>query len=152
MTSRRLALVSAAGAVLGGTACAPLARPPTPSELLAQVRASEEGFAATMARRDQAAFASFLSEDAVFINGGSPLRGRTAITEFWQKFFVSPEAPFSWRPEIVEIASSGTLGYTEGPVLSPSGAVFAKFFTTWQRFPGGRWLVAFDNGYSVCKA
>ena len=152
MTSRRIALLGATGAALAGSACAPLAPAASLSDLLAQVRASEEGFAATMARRDQTAFASFLSEDAVFINGGKPLRGRVAITEFWQKFFVPPEAPFSWRPELVEVASSGTLGYTEGPVLSPAGAVFAKFFTTWQRTPGGRWFVVFDNGYSVCKA
>jgi ketosteroid isomerase-like protein len=152
MTSRRLALFSATGAVLGGAACAQLTVVTARSELLAQVRAAEEDFAATMARRDQAAFTSFLAEDAVFINGGNPLRGRTAITEFWKKFFVLPDAPFSWRPELVEVASSGTLGYTEGPVLSPTGVVFAKFFTTWQRSSGGRWLVVFDNGYSVCKA
>jgi ketosteroid isomerase-like protein len=152
MTSRRLALFGATGAVLGGAACAQLTAAASRSELLAQVRAAEEGFAATMARRDQAAFARFLSEDAVFINGGDPLRGRAAITDFWKKFFVPTDAPFSWRPELVEVASSGTLGYTEGPVLSPTGAVFAKFFTTWQRSSGGQWLVVFDNGYSVCKA
>ena len=153
MTSRRVALLAgAAGAVLGGAGCT--AQPPARSraDLLSQIRASEEGFAATMARRDSAAFGEFLAEDAVFINGGNPLRGRAAIAEHWRKFFVPPEAPFSWRPELVEVAASGTLGYTEGPVLTPTGTVFAKFYTTWQLASNGKWLVVFDNGYTVCKA
>lgn len=155
MTSRRLALfagVGAAGAAVGTAGCTALRPTASRSELLSQVRQSEENFAATMARRDVAAFAEFIAEDAVFINGGNPLRGKAAIVEYWTQYFAPHEVPFSWRPELVEIASSGTLGYTEGPVLSPSGAVFAKFFTTWQLSPSGRWQVVFDNGYSVCKA
>ena len=105
-----------------------------------------------MARRDAAAFSEFLSEDAVFINGGKPLRGKAAIVEHWKRFFVPVAAPFSWRPELAEVSSQGILGYTEGPVLSEAGCVFAKFYTTWQLSPNGRWLVVFDNGYNVCKA
>jgi len=155
VTSRRVALFAGAGAVgvaLGAAGCASKGPSASRSDLLAQVRSAEESFAATMARRDSAAFAEFISEDAVFINGGNPLRGRAAIVEYWSKFFAPPTAPFAWRPELVEVASSGTLGYTEGPVLSPTGAVFAKFFTTWQLGPGAKWFVVFDNGYSVCKA
>jgi ketosteroid isomerase-like protein len=153
MTSRRVALlVGAAGAVLGGGGCAaPLPARSRP-DVVAQVRASEEAFAATMARRDAAAFIEFIAEDAVFINSGNPLRGKAAIAEHWKKFFVPPQAPFSWRPELVEVAASGTLGYTEGPVLTPAGGVFAKFYTTWQLASNGKWLVVFDNGYTVCKA
>ena len=153
MTSRRTALIAgAAGVALTGTGCATLGPAGSRAERVSQVRAAEEGFAATMARRDAAAFAEFISDDAVFINAGNPLRGRAVIVEFWQRFFVPPSAPFSWRPELVEVAAQGTLGYTEGPVVSEAGAVFAKFFTTWQLSPSGRWLVIFDNGYSVCKA
>ena len=155
MASRRVALfagVGAVGAGLGASGCASKGPAATRTELLSQVRLAEEGFAATMARRDAAAFAEFIAEDAVFINSGNPLRGRAEIVGFWAKFFTPPAAPFAWRPELVEVASSGTLGYTEGPVLSPAGAVFAKFFTTWQLSSSGKWLVVFDNGYSVCKS
>jgi len=155
VTSRRFALFAGAGAVgvaLGTAGCASPRQAASRSERLHQVRLSEEGFAATMARRDAEAFAEFIADDAVFINGGNPLRGKTAIVGYWTKFFVPQAAPFSWRPELVELASSGTLGYTEGPVLSPTGTLIAKFFTTWQLAPSGKWLVAFDNGYSVCKA
>jgi ketosteroid isomerase-like protein len=155
VTSRRVALFAGAGAVglaLGAAGCASKRPTASRSDLLAQVRLAEESFAATMARRDAAAFAEFIAEDAVFINGGNPLRGKAALVEYWSKFFAPQAAPFAWRPELVEVASSGTLGYTEGPVLSPTGAVFAKFFTTWQLGPSGKWFVVFDNGYSVCKA
>jgi ketosteroid isomerase-like protein len=112
---------------------------------------AEEAFAATMAARNLDAFTSFISADAVFLNGGSPLRGRQAVREYWSKFFANPVAPFSWAPELAEIAAGGTLGYTEGPVLSSTGQPTGRFYTTWQWQPSGRWLVVFDNGYSVCK-
>jgi len=153
MTSRRLALLAGAtGATLLGAGCTPIMPTASRSELIMQVRSSEERFADTMARRDASAFAEFIAEDAVFVNSGSPLRGKAAIVEHWKRFFVAAAAPFSWRPEIVEVGALGALGYTEGPVMSPSGKVFAKFFTTWQMTSSGKWLVVFDNGYAVCKA
>lgn len=151
MTSRRTALL-AGGAMLGGSGCATPSSARSRSELLSEIRAAEEGFAATMARRDLAAFGRFVADDAVFINGGHPLRGKPAILEHWTKFFAATQAPFSWRPELVEVAGSGTLGYTEGPVATPTGAVFATFYTTWQRASNGQWLVVFDNGHNLCKA
>lgn len=42
-----------------------------------------------------------------------------------------------------------TLGYTEGPVTAGQ-AVIARFYSTWQLQPTGKWLVVFDNGYVPC--
>ena len=116
-----------------------------------QVRQAELAFAATMAARDLQAFASFIAEDAVFINGGQPLRGRAAIVQHWERFFSGTAAPFSWAPEIAEIGAGGLLGYTEGPVTAASGVSASRFYTTWQRQAQGGWLVVFDNGYRVCQ-
>jgi hypothetical protein len=60
-------------------------------------------------------------------------------------------APFSWKPDIVEIAAAGTLGYTEGPATTSSGISETRLYTTWQRQAHGGWLVIFDNGYRVCR-
>jgi len=136
-------------AALGGCAVRPA--PLTPAQAAAEVRAAETAFARTMAERDFAAFAAFVADDAVFVNGGKPLRGRAAVLAFWNRFFDAPAAPFSWRPELVEIAAGGELGYTEGPVSSPQGKVFARFYSTWRRDGAGRWRVVFDNGYAVCE-
>jgi len=104
-----------------------------------------------MADRDFTAFAGFIADDAVFINGGKPLNGKPEIIRFWKKFFEGSAAPFSWKPEIAEATSTGDLGYTEGPVYSAQGKAFAKFFSTWRRDPSGQWLVVFDNGYTLCE-
>lgn len=122
----------------------------TSTNAIAAVRAAETAFAATMAARDLNAFASFLADDAVFINNGNPLRGKAAIVEQWKRFFVDRQAPFAWTPQIVELSDGGRLGYTAGPVTSPEGKVFATFLSTWQLKPDGRWQIVFDNGYPTC--
>ena len=113
------------------------------------LRAAELAFAATMADRDADAFATFLAEDAVFVNGGQPLRGKAAIVAHWRQYFGDGPAPFAWAPETAVAMDAAGLGYTEGPVLDPSGATIARFHTTWRRDADGRWRVVFDNGYTV---
>ena len=149
MNVRRSLLLATAALPAAGCATRPATQPREAA--IAEVRAVEVAFAATMARRDAAAFAGYVADDAVFINGGSPLRGKPAVIEFWSRFFAGPTAPFAWAPEIVEVAGDGALGYTEGPVASPKGEVFARFCSTWRRDADGRWRVVFDNGYPVCR-
>lgn len=136
--------------LLGAALLAGCATPPR-GDHQAELRAAETAFARSMADRDFAAFAGFIADDAVFVNGGQPLRGKAAILAHWKRFFEPAAAPFSWAPEVAEVVpSAGPLGYTEGPVKSPAGATFARFHSTWQRGANGRWLVVFDNGQRVC--
>lgn len=128
--------------------------PPAPAAvdlqaLTEQVRAAETAFAQTMADRDHAAFASFLAEDAIFVNGTEPIRGRTAIAADWRRFFSGP-APFSWRPETVVVLDDGSLAQTKGPVHAPDGAVIAEFRSTWRQESPGVWKVVFDDGACAC--
>lgn len=151
LTSRRSAILLGM-ATLPVTSSASGGKSPASLEAArAQVREAEQRFASSMAARDLVAFATFIAEDAVFIGGGSPLRGKAAVLEAWQGYFKAPEAPFSWQPEIVEVAASGTLGYSEGPVTSRDGSSTLRYFSTWQLQASGLWLVVFDNGYTVCK-
>lgn len=115
----------------------------------AQVRAAEAAFARSMAERDFTAFASFVSEDAVFVNYGQPLRGKPAVLAHWKRFFEGAAAPFAWQPQIVEVTADGGLGYSEGPVTLPDGRVPSRYFSTWRLEADGRWRVAFDNGYDL---
>ena len=124
---------------------------PNAAQLTAQVTAAELAFAKTMADRDHSAFSSFLAEEAVFINQGKPVRGRQAVTADWKKFYESPSAPFSWKPDLVEVLPSGALAYSTGPVANPEGVVFARFHSTWRLEAPGVWKVVFDSGSLVCN-
>lgn len=147
MSVPRLALAASACLLLAACASAPPRS--DPAEALSSLRAAETAFADGMAKRDFAAFAAFVAEDAVFINGGEPLHGREAVLAHWRRFFEGEAAPFAWRIEIAEIADGGRLGYSEGPVSGADGKAFARYYSTWRREPDGRWRVVFDNGYRL---
>jgi uncharacterized protein (TIGR02246 family) len=121
-----------------------------PSALREAVAARERAFAATLARRDRAAFADFVSEEAVFLNGGHPLVGRDEIVRRWSPFFDGPTAPFAWEPDLVAVLASGRLATSTGPVTMPDGTRPSRFYSTWRLEADGRWRVVFDNGYDVC--
>ena len=116
----------------------------------AEVRAAETAFAKSMADRNLAAFTALLADDAVFFGGKGVLRGKAAVAAEWKRFFDGPAAPFSWKPADVEVLSSGTLGYSSGPVYDPKGNRIGTFNSVWQRQGNGSWKVVFDKGCD-CK-
>ena len=59
---------------------------------------------------DHAAFTSFLSEETIFFSGPEPLRGKDKVAAWWKRFYEGKEAPFSWRPEVVEVTMLEELG------------------------------------------
>jgi len=118
----------------------------TNADLARQVFVAESSFAHTMAARDHGAFASFIAPDAIFFGRQGALRGKTAVVEAWAPFFAGPDAPFSWRPEVVEVLESGMLALTSGPVRDPTGKQTGTFNSVWRREPDGRWRVVFDKG------
>jgi ketosteroid isomerase-like protein len=122
-----LALV-ALGATLGAAEA--------PEVLAQRVRAREVAFAKTMADRDHAAFATFVSEEALFL-AHNVLRGRAAVAEGWKPFFEAATAPFSWEPERVEVIDSGTLAISSGPVRDPEGKRVGTFHSTWRTTASG---------------
>ena len=142
--NRRALLASAPMALLGGCASA---QPRMDNAAAAkQLSETELAFAKTMADRDHAAFASFIADEAVFLSGGKPLRGKAAVVENWKRFYNEPKAPFSWKPDHVQVLDSGALGYSTGPVFDDAGKQFARFYSTWRREAGGAWRIVFDDG------
>lgn len=117
----------------------------------AEVRAAETAFAKSMADRNLAAFTALLGDEAVFFGGKGVTRGKAAVAADWKRFFDGPSAPFSWKPTEVEVLTSGTLGYTSGPVYDPKGARIGTFNSVWQRQPDGAWKIIFDKGCPPCE-
>ena len=148
------AAVALTGLLGGCAATGPVAPASGEAGTAASLRASETAFAQSMADRDAVAFASFIADDAVFVNGGKPLRGKAAVLAFWTQRFFAPgsPAPFAWKPEQAEVLAGGLLGYTEGPVSAPDGRVTGRFHSTWRYDPAlKRWQVVFDNGAASCE-
>ncbi|MEO8152994.1 MAG: nuclear transport factor 2 family protein [Rhizobacter sp.] len=122
--------------------------PPTPNlaSLQRQVIDTEAAFAKTMADRDHAAFASFLADDTVFFSGPTPLRGKQAVAAWWKRFYETPQAPFSWKPEKVEVLDNGSLALSTGPVFDDNGKAVATFTSVWRQESPGVWRIVFDKG------
>ena len=120
------------------------------ADLRRQVFVAESSFAATMANRDLKAFSEFLSPETIWF-GKTPLRGKEAVITAWRRFFDGPKAPFSWRPETVEVLPSGNLALTSGPVFDPDGKMTNTFTTIWRLDPDGRWRVVYDKGCPIEK-
>lgn len=122
-----------------------------PADAREEVLAAERAFAQTMADRNHAAFASFISEEAIFFGGPDPLRGKLQVVDGWAPFFEGAEAPFSWEPKVVEVLESGMLALSSGPVRNADGTLVAHFTSIWRREPDGTWKVVFDKGCDVCR-
>ena len=121
------------------------------AELTHQVEETERAFAKTMADRDLAAFASFVSSEAVFMSGHTPLRGKSAVVKRWKALYEKPTAPFSWEPEQVQVLDSGGLALSTGPVRDPNGKPVGTFTSIWRREAGGKWQIIFDSGCEACS-
>jgi uncharacterized protein (TIGR02246 family) len=127
------------------------APPAALATLTRQVFVAESSFAAAMAARDSAAFARLIAPDAVFFGEKTVQRGKAAVVQSWSRFFTGPAAPFSWRPEKVEVLDSGTLAHSSGPVHDPEGKQIGIFNSIWRREADGSWRVVFDKGCPVCN-
>jgi ketosteroid isomerase-like protein len=116
------------------------------SALKRQVFAAESSFAASMAKRDLEAFASHISPEAIFFGDTTVMRGKRAVLDSWRHFLSKPEAPFSWKPNVIEVLPSGNLAISNGPVFDPKGKRVGSFSSIWRREPDGSWKIIFDKG------
>jgi ketosteroid isomerase-like protein len=144
------AFAAVLGALCWGCASAPSTAPADSDALRRQVFATERAFARTMADRDVTAFAGFVSTEAIFFAGTTPLRGRDAVVARWKRFFEAKEAPFSWEPEQVEVLASGTLALSTGPVFDPAGKRIGTFTSIWRQEAPATWRIVFDKGEEAC--
>jgi ketosteroid isomerase-like protein len=116
---------------------------------VAQVIATEQAFAKTMADRDFKAFLTFLSPDAIFFSGSTVRHGPVEVAAQWRPYFDGRKAPFSWAPDHVEVLPSGTLALSTGPVYE-NGKVVGRFNSVWRLESENAWRIVFDKGEAVC--
>jgi len=130
--------------------CAAHQDKPTRTKLKQQVMNTERAFSQTMADRDHEEFISFLSDEAIFFSGTSPVSGKQQVAALWKPYFETTDAPFSWEPKHAEVLESGTLALSTGPVHDPEGKLIATFTSIWRLEASGKWQIIFDKGNKAC--
>ena len=94
---------------------------------------------------------ALVAEDAVFFGRDKATHGKQAVVASWKPLFEGKDAPFSWASEQVEVADSGTLAHSSGPVYDKAGKRVGTFNSIWRREADGSWKVVFDKGCDVCE-
>lgn len=95
------------------------------------------------------AFLAFAAEDAVLMRNNTLVIGKEALKESFQG---SPEnVSLSWKPDFVDVAASGDLGYTYGKFvytltdsLGNENVMEGVFHTVWKRQADGNWKFVWD--------
>ncbi|MBT9455463.1 MAG: nuclear transport factor 2 family protein [Burkholderiaceae bacterium] len=148
-------MAAAAGVLIALTTLPASAQATTPlpaldrDPLTLQVAEAERAFARSMAQRDLAAFAHFVSEDALFFAGRKTQKGRAEVVAAWRRFFDGAQAPFSWAPDQVELAPGGQFAYSTGPVWGADGKLISRFNSVWRLEAPGVWRVLYDRGEAL---
>ena len=96
------------------------------------------------------AFAAFAAEDAVIKRGGKHIKGREAISKWYQNNS-DPNETLIWKPDHVEVSASGDLASTYGgfvlTYLDSTGTKKERngfFHTVWKRQADGTWKFIWD--------
>ena len=128
------------------TSCAS-ARPEA-SDVETLARAESAFASASVATSMKASFLAAFADDAILFRPG-PVNGKETIAARLDLPVV-----LTWRPQRVEVAASGELGYSTGPFRLTSKqdanapASFGQFFSVWRKNGDGRWQVLIDHGVS----
>jgi ketosteroid isomerase-like protein len=145
--------------VLLGTSCAHRPSPSAERERGA-LQQRELGFLAALGARDLERTTAYFAQDAMLhVANMPPLRGRSAIVQFYGNLFRFLQASEA-TPETMHVSASGDLAYTSGRVNNvfqgeQGTSEFAgKYLLIWEK-RAGEWAVVVysvsDNGAGAAR-
>jgi ketosteroid isomerase-like protein len=114
---------------------------------------TEKEFAEMAAKEGiQAAFVAYAAEDVAILRNDSLLAGKEALREYYKYKNSGPDqVNVTWKPDFVDVASSGDLAYTYGKYLYTITDTLGKsrsyggfFHTVWKRQTDGKWRFVWD--------
>ncbi len=118
-----------------------------------EILETEKDFAA-MAEQEgiSEAFLFYAADDAVLMRNNSLIIGIEALQENFKKEKSTGEkVSLAWKPDFVDVAMSGDLGYTYGKYtytttdsIGETKAVEGVFHTVWKRQADGKWKFVWD--------
>jgi ketosteroid isomerase-like protein len=120
------------------------------------LRAADEAWLKAYQEKDAVKAAGFYADRGAMLAPNAPLlTGKEALAKFIAKSFEMRDYHITWRPNNVEVAQSGELGYTSGiyemSFREPSGKLFldkGKYLMVWKKHADGAWKVLFDMSNS----
>lgn len=116
-----------------------------------EIVATEQSFA-EMAQKEgiPTAFQTYAATDVVVLRNKNLIVGKEAMTQFYQKRGSGKES-LNWKPDFVDVSSSGDLGYTYGKYtysitdsLGKAQIYNGVFHTVWKRQSDGKWKFVWD--------
>ena len=94
------------------------------------------------------AFITFASEEAVLMRNNKLIVGKNNIDQFYKN---QDSKNLEWKPDFVDVAESGDIGYTYGQYIFTSLDSSGKskvstgvFHTVWKRRSDGKWRFVLD--------
>ncbi|MGB5379256.1 YybH family protein [Muriicola sp.] len=118
-----------------------------------EILETEQQFAAMAQEKGiPTAFLYYAAEDAVLMRNNSLIIGKTAIVQQFEDQKSTGNSPsLSWKPDFVDVSSSGDLGYTYGTFVYTSqdstgqtNNIEGVFHTVWKRQADGSWRFVWD--------
>lgn len=145
-----LGLRFAAMTSLGATLCA--ARAPA-RDPVAEIVATESAFAQSFAQSGWLAFIDFAADEAVWYDPPGFQPAKPLYRRLVSAPGSVPALSLDWWPSRVEVACSGDLAWSTGPVIriDARGTRFSHYVTVWARGTSGEWRWIFDRGNPELK-
>ncbi|GET21972.1 YybH family protein [Prolixibacter denitrificans] len=118
-----------------------------------EIKQTEQSFAEMVQRQGiSKAFLTYADDDAVILRNSQLIKGKQAIQDFYsQQPTPSKKVSLTWKPDFVEVSSSGDLGYTYGSYqytvtdsLGNAKTSEGIFHTVWKRQSDGSWRFVWD--------
>jgi ketosteroid isomerase-like protein len=114
-----------------------------------EIVSTEKDFAEMAAEKGlHEAFVAFAAEDAVLMRNNEVVVGKNNIDAFYEG---RNTTGLNWKPDFVDVSSSGDLGYTYGQYtftysdsLGNSNESKGIFHTVWKRQNDGTWKFVWD--------
>jgi uncharacterized protein (TIGR02246 family) len=166
-------MIAATALTVAAVACSTKTTPPADTTMAAQgvatpsadraaeeaaiKKAGEEFFAAVNAK-NAAAAADTYSDDAVYMEGGSPaITGKEAIRQHLEGFVKLPQVSMSGGPTSIKFSDDGSMAYEEGKFslgyADAKGKAVkedGKYLLVWRK-SGGKWKTVSESN-SMDKA
>ncbi len=96
------------------------------------------------------AFFYFAAEDGVIMRNNKIYKGKAEIKKYYDSSGLT-DIKLKWRPDFVDISSSGDMAYTYGKfsfsAKDKTGKILKSdgiFHTVWKRQPDGKWRFVWD--------